>query len=224
MRRYAVILTHNRPELLAAAMRAIAPQVDRVIVVDNASEPPVRITGEWWAMNAELITDPTQPPNLAALWNEQLRRIAAYEDFVPDSTWEVALLCDDAITPPGWFDCCRREMRSAGAAAACTSAFSPIQTPIFKTEPDSDIYTRMTGWAFVVAGEKAVRADESMRWWWCDTDFDWRLRAAGGVVIAPGPVVPNVHPGGWTNAKPELGTQAGVDRARFAEKWGWTPW
>ncbi len=36
----AVILTHNRPELLAACVGAIRGQVDTVLVVDNASAPP----------------------------------------------------------------------------------------------------------------------------------------------------------------------------------------
>lgn len=220
---YAVILTHNRPELLDQALAAIASQVDQVIVVDNASDPPVQIK-IGWPLNVELITDPTQPPNLAKLWNAQFDRIASIEKWKPCSVWSVAVLCDDAIAPEGWFDDVVTGMGIHQAAVGCTHAIAPVSEFIHKTVPDSDIYNRLTGWAFVVAGEKGLRADESMHWWWCDTSLDWSARQAGGMVICPGPVVPNGVSNGWTNAKPELGAQVGLDRDAFERKWGWNPW
>lgn len=220
---YAVVLTHNRPEVLKRCLAAIAPQVDRVIVVDNASDPRVQI-GLDWPANAELIYEPAQPPNLAWLWNQQLNRIENIEKWDPHSVWSVAMLCDDAIVPDGWFDAVVSGMGIHKAAAGCTHAILPVTQFIFKTEPDSDVFNRMTGWAFVLAGEKSLRADETMHWWFCDTDLDWSARAAGGMVIVPGSVVPNEYSGTWTNAKPELTEQAGRDRGAFAAKHGTCPW
>lgn len=219
---YAVILTHNRPELLKLCMAAISPQVDRVVVVDNASSPPVRIDHDW-AMNAELLHDPVQPPSLGRMWNDQLQRISYAEQW-DDHPWNVAVLCDDAIAPAGWFAAVRDGMRSHDAAAACTHAIAPVTVHQHKTAPDSDIFNRMTGWAFMLAGEKNVRADESMLWWWVDSSLDWTARQNGGMVICPGPVVPNERMGTWTNVKPELAEQAGRDRLAFAAKWGHNPW
>ena len=77
-------------------------------------------------------------------------------------------------------------MRHYQAAAGSTHQYHPTPHPILKQAHDSDIHNRMCGWAFVVAGEKGQRADESIKWWWCDTDMDWQARINGGMVICPG--------------------------------------
>lgn len=215
---YAVVLTHNRPELLQRCLEAIAPQVDKVIVVDNASSPPVALSRWIRPSNVQLVTDPSQPPNLSRMWNTQFDRIARMEKYAEQ--WDVAVLCDDAIAPPGWFTAARDGMRAADAAAASTHAIHAIEQPIIKTTPDGDLFNRMCGWAFMLAGEKGIRADEEMHWWYVDDDISFQARKAGGMVIVPGPVVPNEIPNGWTNAKQELGAQAGQDRAVFQAKWG----
>jgi hypothetical protein len=114
-------------------------------------------------------------------------------------------------------------MRHFMAAAGSTHQYYPTPHPILKQAPDHDINNRMCGWAFIVAGEKGLMADEDLKWWYCDTSMDFTARVNGGMVVAPGPVVHNIHPNDYTNRKPELGHQAGLDAATFAAKWG-RPW
>lgn len=220
MTSYAVVLTHNRPDLLQECVAAISPQVDRVHVVDNASEPPLRrVWTDPWPLNMAIFEDPTQPPNLAKLWNDQLDLIDKFERF-RGGTWEVAFLCDDSIVPPGWFSIVAGGIRGYGAAAGSTGPLEPRNSVLLQTTISTNVYERMCGWAFVVAGEKGLRADEACHWWYCDSDLDFQSRLAGGTVICPGLNVPNALPGQWTNAKPELGARAGLDRAAFIAKWG----
>lgn len=216
--RYALIITHNRPELLKQCLDAITPQVDRVVVMDNASDPPVNAQG----VKGTVMYVPDQPPNLSNLWNRGLNWIEW--DIDRSNKFDVAMLCDDVTVPEGWFEAVTSCMRGVGAAAGCTHSWFPVSTLILKTNPDGDIHNRMQGSAFVLAGDKGLRADESMHWWWCDTDLDWQARLAGGMVIAPGPVAHNIHPNDFTNSVPGLAEQAGLDGKVFKAKWSWRPW
>jgi hypothetical protein len=221
MTRYAVILTHNRWDDLKGTVAQIMPQCDRVIIVDNASNPPVSRDPSWQP-HVEIVYDPEQPPNLARLWNTQLARIGWWEEGA--AAWEVAFLCDDVDVPLGWYSAVVDAMRLHGCAAGSTHQYTPVASPIVKREPDTDIHNRMTGWAFVLAGEKGLVADERFHFWWQDTDLDWAARRNSGMVIAPGPVAKNQQPGYWTNAKPSLTEQAGRDGEAFAAKHGTRPW
>jgi hypothetical protein len=227
--RFAVVLTHDRPDLLRRCVAAAAPQVDVLLVIDNASAPPVdvdKLRADTGQRNVDLIAVPEQPPNLARLWNIGLAvaRHAAGDTANDPGAWDVALLCDDAILPAGWFTAVSTWMRVHGAAAGSTHSITPVCAPIVKTAPDGDIVNRMCGWAFLLRGEAGLRADESMHWWFCDTDLDWQARAAGGMVIAPGPVVANERPNDFTSTVPGLAERAGQDREAFVAKWGSAPW
>lgn len=219
----AFILTHNRHELLRKSILAIAKQVHAVCVIDNASSPPV--TWEEVSPHAHtLIHSDEQPPNLAMLmnvgfdWAEETALTWSYE------AWNVACLCDDVEVPSGWFQAVRDCIRETGATAGSTHQAAPVSSPLMKTEPDSDIYNRMQGSACVFRGEAKLRADEDMHWWWQDTDLDWQARAAGGMVIAPGPVAINQFPNDYTHSRPELAERAGLDGEVFRQKWGFRPW
>lgn len=221
MMSYAVVLTHNRPEMLRVTVDAIAPQVETVMIIDNASDPPV--TDANWPTNVAVVHDAMQPPNLAHLWNRALETFAVGGPSTGEH-WDAAFLCDDVIVPPDWYWRVTDYMHDYQGSAGSAHGYQPQSMATVKRSPDPDIYGRMCGWAFVVCGESGIRADESMRWWWCDTDIDWQARARGGTIIAPGAIATNQLPNAWTNAKPELGEQAGKDRAAFAAKWGSNPW
>lgn len=212
----AVILSHNRPWQLTECVESIRRQVDVVLVIDNASEPPAADFGG----NTVTVHVPDQPPNLAVLWNGALDRLGI---AMPGLRW-VAFLCDDTTVPDGWVREVTKAMDETGAAAGCSNPWGHDHPPRLKTEPDGDIMGRMVGWAFILDTSKGLRADESMHWWWVDGDVDWQARLTGGMVMIGGYPVPNHQPGAWTNAKPELGEQAGRDRAAFAAKWGYNPW
>jgi glycosyltransferase involved in cell wall biosynthesis len=218
---WAIIITHNRPELLKECIQRVEPQVDYILVLDNASDPPVKDD-----LGRKVIVqhDPRQPPNIARAWNEGWDYIAEVMRRCVVKTWNVAMLCDDVMVPGDWYARVAGYMRDTGAVAASAHNHTAVNQGYVKHEPDGDIYNRMHGAAYIVAGEHGLRADESMHWWWCDTDMDWQARLAGGMAIAPGPVASNVQPNFYTNTKPELGARTGEDGAAFTRKWGWKPW
>ena len=80
----------------------------------------------------------------------------------------------------------------------------------------------MTGWAFMLAGEKGITADERLVWWFGDDDLDWKSRQAGGTLRIPGYPVQNRFPNGQHTGERE--EQASRDRATFESIWGRAPW
>ena len=226
-RRFAVVFTHNRPDLLKDCVAAIGPQVDVVIVVDNASQPAITTRllepGCDDDYRVVLVTVPDQPPNLSRLWNIGIQAATSLRHD-EEGPWHVAVLCDDTVAPPGWFDAVVAAMESTGAAAGCSNPFGHEHEPRLKTAADHDISGRMPGWAWILDGRKKLAADESMAWWWCDTDIDWQARAAGGMVMIGGHRVPNRLPNDFITTVPGLAEQAGRDGEAFAAKWGGRPW
>jgi hypothetical protein len=213
--RVAMITTHNRPELLQQCVEAIKPQVDSVLVLDNASLPPADLP------DVDILYIPDQPPHLARFWNTGFEII---EQTLQTRDWYAAVLCDDAIAPEGWVEAVIVGMQETGAAIGCSNPWGLPHDPVLKTQPDHDIRGRMIGWAFVLDGSRDVRPDETMRWWYFDTDLDFQARANGGFVMVGGFPVPNIHPGQYTNEREELGAQTSKDREAFASKYGWVPW
>ena len=202
---------------------AIHTQVQVTLVIDNASDPPVdRGTLPASAGHAVAVRYvPDQPPNLAKLWNLGLD---VATNLAGEDPWFVAILCDDAIVPPGWFDAVTTAMVDTGAAAGCSNPWGHDHPPRMKTEPDSDLMGRMPGWAFILNGTKGLRADESMHWWWLDTSIDLDARAAGGMVMVGGYPVPNARPNDFTVTVPGLSEQAGRDGEAFVARYGSRPW
>lgn len=221
--RYAVILTHNRHELLRRCVAALAPQASAICIIDNASDPPVSFD-DFIPLVHTVIHDATQPPNLASLMNEGLEWAATLAKNWSQMEWDIAVLCDDVEVPEGWYDSVAGCIRQLDVVAGSTHQVQPVSAPLVKHTPDNDIYNRMQGSAFIMRGEAGLRADEDMHWWWQDTDLDWQARRAGGMVIAPGPVAVNSRPNDFTVSRPELTEQAGRDGEVFARKWGSRPW
>lgn len=212
-----LILAHDRQELLDQTIEAIRPQVDTIMVIDNASVPKLTIPEGVGSMFL-----PDQPPNISKFWNIGF---AFMKDWYGrwNRPYDVAFLCDDALAPPGWFDAVVAGMRQTGAVIGCSNPFGYQHPPVLKTEPDRDITGRMPGWAWIMDGDQAIAADETLLWWWNDTRLDWMAREAGGMVMVGGYPVINTRPGEYTNI-PAQGEQAGRDAARFAEIYGWRPW
>lgn len=223
--RYAVIPTHNRRTQLAACLAALSWQVDTFVVVDNASSPPVEDFGLVLADPAArlvILRDEEQPPNLSRLWNVGLDHVSELAAAAGHERWDVAVLNDDAVVPSGWFDAVSSAMRAGPAVVGCSDPYGTLRMPLLKTAPDRDLMTRMCPWAFITRGEAGLRSDETMRWWWFDSDWDVRARAAGGVLLIPGYQTRNTCANSTTAGV--LAEQAGKDRTRFAEVWGSCPW
>lgn len=212
--RYAIIPTHNRPARLLALVMSLASQVDTIVIVDNASTPPVDDAKLRKALPdgvaLDVIRDEEQPPNLARLWNVMLDRCAGSVE----GPWDVAVLNDDAVIPAGWYDVCQTALRAHPTAVI---AHTNPTTPALLTDLGNDPANRMTPHAFVLRGEIEMRADESMRWWYFDTDLDQRARLAGGVLSVSGPKVANAYANSTTVGV--LARQAEKDRAAFEAKW-----
>jgi hypothetical protein len=216
--RGALILAHNRQELLDQTVAAIRPQTDTIMVIDNASEPKLTVPE-----GVGSIFIPDQPPVLSRFWNIGLDWFVQwYDSQGRGRDYDVAVLCDDAPVPEGWFTAVTQAMRETDAVAGSSSPWS--QPRVMKYDMDSDIRNRMCSWAFVMDGASKVRADESMHWWWFDSDFDISMRMNGGTVLIGTHPVPNQQPNYFTVMKPELNEQAGRDGEIFVAKHGRAPW
>jgi glycosyltransferase involved in cell wall biosynthesis len=224
--RIAVITAHNRQELLLDCIQSLSAQVDRIIVIDNASDPPIRVPRSAHRSTVLVVRDPEQPPNLSKLWNRglELADYAAQAMLPRPTEWDIGIFGDDVLVPPDWWFRVGTAIRVHGCVAGATHGILPQPVDIIKREIDHDITSRMPGWAWMLRGESAMRLDENLRWWWGDTDLDWRCRQAGGVVIAAGEIAVNQRPNEYTVMKPELTRQAGLDRLTFSMKWGRVPW
>lgn len=215
--RYAIIPTHNRPARLLALVASLGAQCDQIVVLDNASEPPVardRLLAAAGKAGVEVLHDSEQPPHLSRFWNVMLDRVADRATYFQADRWDVAILNDDAVIPAGWYDACSNGLRAHETAVI---AHTTPTTPALLTELGNDPRNRMTPHAFVIRGEVGLRADEAMRWWYFDTDLDQQARIAGGVLSVDGPRVVNSLAN--TTTVGPLAEQAEKDRAVFEAKW-----
>jgi hypothetical protein len=233
--RAAVIATHNRPAELRRCVEAIAPQVDLIVIVDNASEPPVTgdtvgVLGPRIVPN-QILYDAEQPPNLSRLWNlglKQARWVMFHHNLLDEAVprCDLAVLNDDAVPPPGWFDAVAGAMRSTGAMAGCNDPFDqmgPGQIRVHGPDGPPGLHCRIAGWAMMLRGEwPGARFDEAMRWNFSDDDLSYRARREGGLVHVGGVQVQNTLAD--TSTRGVLAEQAGHDRAAFVAKHGVQPW
>jgi glycosyltransferase involved in cell wall biosynthesis len=216
--RLAVIPTHDRPDVLQRCLQAIAPQVDEIIIIDNNTVPGQIDTWPHGPKFGTIVLPVVMsPPNLSKLWNIGLdfAEIAAGPQ---ERDWYVAVLNDDAIAPQGWFDVVINDMARTGAVAGCSgprAATHRVAEPI-------DLYTRMTGWAFILKGNEGLRADERFEYWFGDDDLGWQAAERGGMTMVQGFQVENLFPNG--SMTPELHARTALDAQAFVDKWGRRPW
>jgi hypothetical protein len=226
--RYAVVPTHNRPARLSALVASLGDQCDHIVVLDNASTPPVDEKHLQSSVpdgcTVEVIRDEEQPPNLARFWNVMFERCADEEPLADSQNtpwfkpaWDVAVLNDDSVVPPGWYNTVAMALREHKTAVVAHTGDRPIPAPDLLTDFNFARSRRMAPHGFVVRGEAGLRADESMRWWYFDDDFCRQAIQAGGVLGVPGPVVVNAQANQSTSGV--LVEQAEKDRATFEAKW-----
>jgi hypothetical protein len=157
--------------------------------------------------------DEEQPPHLSRFWNFMLDRVQQHAGEYGVECWDVAILNDDAIVPAGWYAACAKGLRDSDAQVAHTEPTSPPLLTRIHNNPRN----RMCPHAIVVRGEAGQRADEAMRWWYFDTDWDLTARQNGGVLSVPGPRVANSLANSTTVGP--LAEQAERDRIVFEAKW-----
>lgn len=243
--RSAVVATHNRRDELYRCLEALGSQCDHIVVIDNATQPPlghderdaVRLLECVDPQRCVLdrVSDDEQPPNLSRLWNLGIDRAADHwrsywRAIGGEPQWDVAVVNDDATVPPGWFDrlsWAMRVDRGIMAASSCPpfAELGPHVQQYYSEYAPMSVHTRLTGWAFILRGEwPDARLDERFRWWCGDDDISLRARRAGGIVHVGGFPVPNEHADVSTAASPALQEQTGRDMQAFIDKWGFRPW
>jgi len=164
--------------------------------------------------------------NISRWWNMGLDYIDTWNRFAKGfgfaaNKWDVAILNDDAIVPEGWFDAVSGTMRQMGVAAGCSGA--PGGMPVLHTQPGPvSLDTRLCGYAFMLAGERGLRADERIKWYFTDDYLDWESRKLGGMVNIPGFQVRHLYPNGQVT--PEIHAQIAQDAQTFVDIYGMRPW
>src|SRR5690349_13598614 len=161
--RFAVVPTNGRA-CLKDCLMAISPQVDSTILVYTVpwKDGEVRPHPHFGVALRDVGS-----PNISRWWNEGLDICTQVMDMTEGDTpgrYDVAILNDDVIVPPGWFDAVSDGMRMYECAAACSGA--PNSSPVLLQRPGPvPLHTRLQGFAFILAGEKGIRANEELRWY-----------------------------------------------------------
>jgi len=216
IQRYAIIPSNGR-ECLRQCFEAILPQVDWVMIIRTD-----RTTLGWEGYvtgKSSVTTVADQGINISKWWNVGLQWVHDYD--WQQGKYDVAILNDDTIVPEGWFDAVAGQMRDKRAVGA--SSGSPIGMPVLHSRSGPrPLDQRMQGFAFIVAGETGIRADEQFAWYCGDDDLEWRLSASGGVVVIPGFPVQHLHPN--AQVTPEIHELIAKDMQSFVDKWGTRPW
>lgn len=220
--RAAVVPTRDRHDLLADCINSVVDQVDRVIVIDNLSDPP--ICPEPWHGKVGVVSLPIDPPNISTLWNVGLALADAQAHQYGAEAWDIAVLNSDVVLPSGWVEQLSAAMRSTSAVLGYPDQHGGTRQILHTKAEPIDLRQRITGYAYMLRGETGLRLDESMAWWYSDDSLDWEAREKGGALLVPGIPVEHRCPNGSMYERPELQEQAGRDRETFARRWGRTPW
>lgn len=220
--RTAVIPTRDRHDLLTECVGSIVDQVDRVVIIDNLSSPPVEV--EQWHGKVGVVRLPMDPPNISVFWNVGLALADNSAHAAGAEAWDIAVLNNDVVVPPGWIHTLSTAMRSTTAVLAYPDQHGGGRQILHTKAAPVDLRQRITGYAYMLRGEAGLRLDESMAWWASDDDIDWTAREHGGALLVPGIPVEHRCPNVSTDERPELQEQAARDMKTFARKWGRTPW
>lgn len=215
---FAIIPTNGR-DCFRRCLEAVYDQVDRVYVVEGGPDAKVLNDG-FDDYDFTIIREPEL--NISRWWNLGLQLIANRARATNLAKWNVVILNDDAIIHPQWVRTVEAAMRGMGVAAGCTGSPTPI--PTLHTQPGPvGLATRMQGFAFMLAGEKGVRANEQLKWYFSDDHVDWLSRQQGGMVCLPGNLVEHLYPDGQVT--PEIQEQIARDAHTFTQYWnGMRPW
>jgi len=242
VRHYAVIPTHNRPDDLAELLDSIPPYV-HVLVIDNASTPPIaerQFNDAERVMDIDYIRDAEQPPNLSRLWNlgldwaqRQHTRRCGLAEYFPDVTklppiggYAVTVLNDDVVLPPSYFATMATELLDHDVDIAFPCSDGSTRCHVNKAKGAVGTRLRMTGFCFTVRGSSGLRADERLRWWCGDDDLEQQaLQGGRGTVRVPFLGAQHiVHKFPDQSTTGVLREQTNRDMATFVKKWGFRPW
>lgn len=214
--RFGVVPSNGR-ECAPAAVAALYPQVDHLAVIE-AGVNPNRID---YIDSITCLVDDSGEINISRWWNRGLDWAEGIATGLGETEWDVAIINDDVVVPSSWYCYIADDLRALGCVASCSGGTS--HAPIIYREPGPVPLTlRLQGFAFVVAGESGIRAEENMRWYYSDDWLDWNARQLGGVVIFPGCHVDHRFPNMQVSHTMQIYNTE--DAQKFKEAWGMTPW
>lgn len=214
---WAVVPSEGR-DSLRDCLTSLRGQVDGIVVVANGKLSGSEVDG------ADVTTpDPGPDRNISRWWNLGIDHLSELARSNGTEQWNVLIVNDDVVVPPGTVATLASRMRAYRATMAYPNQ-SDGNEILWTRATQVNLHHRITGYAFMIAGESGLRADENLVWWFGDDDLDWRAREMNGALLVPGCAVEHKTPNGYTVANMDLQIQTGIDRATFAEKWGKTPW
>lgn len=216
MIRLGVIPTNGR-ECVLQSVNALLPQVNYLAVIEAGHD---RIHNQY-PDGVIVLPDHQGGLNISRWWNLGLdwaEKIALASD---EDTWDVAIINDDVIVPPTWFCYIADDMRALGCKASCSGG-NGNSVHVQRHAGPVSVFSRLQGFAFVIAGESGLRADEELHWWYQDDKLGADAAVAGGMVMYPGCEVRHLYPNGQVTG--EMQVQIGLDRETFVRKMGYAPW
>jgi GT2 family glycosyltransferase len=170
----AMVLAYNSPDTLVHTLRALGDQTrlpDALLIVDNASTPPVEAVMREWKRPLQLdvrIVRETENSGPAGGWARAL------EEFLR-SPYELAwILDDDIVAPPESLARLLGEYQEMGVSACLIPS---VRTP-------TGLITQYPGWCGVLVARAVVESAGLPRadfFWWAE-DFEYlvlRITASG---------------------------------------------
>lgn len=212
---FGVIPTNGR-ECVDQAIAHLLPQVTHIFIVGGGPNRQVREYPD----QITLIDDPDPSYNISRWWNLGLEAVAILVG--DDIAYDVAVINDDVLVPEGWLPCISSKMRELGAAAGCSGGQQEGQVVFHDQVGPVALHVRMQGFAYVLAGEKGLRADEELAWWYGDDQLGQAAAISGGMVMVPGCHVNHLYPNGQVTGEHQV--QIAKDRETFIRKMGYAPW
>lgn len=219
----AAIIPSNGRDCLLDAVEAIRGQVDKVLVVWTSQQGHNQVFPQWAERPPDKVMvlydlQSLKEVNISRWWNLGLNWTQRQVDA---PKWDVAVINDDAIVPEGWFDAVSATMRQLGVAAGCSGSTAGMSV-LHTVAGPVNLATRMQGFAFMLAGERGLRANEQLKWFFTDDYIDWESRKLGGMVMVNGFHVKHLHENGQVT--PEIQAQIAVDAQTFVDLYGMRPW
>lgn len=110
-------------------------------------------------------------------------------------------------------------MRNHQLAMVGPAHHGPLTT--FRLDDRRDLFTRVPGACWMLAGETKLRVDENFRWWYSDDDLEMQARRHSGAGVIPQAGLIEGITSGLDDQRQQWATE---DRERFVNKWGRQPW
>lgn len=213
--RIGIIPTNGR-DCVDRAVASLLHQVEHLLVLESGIE----VSHREYPEKVTVLREPSGEINISKWWNYGLQWAQDKAQEAEAATWDVAIINDDVEVPPTWLCYIADDMRTLGCVAACSGGSSTA--PVIQRRPGVvGLFNRLQGFAFTVAGESGIRADENFRWYYSDDMLGIIAAQMGGMVMFPGCRVTHRYPN--LQVSPAIHAMIAEDAAKFHNQWGALP-